>query len=188
MAFLPPDHDNRRRRRDREREDDARRARVRFARDIGDEQTQAWAYEPRRKRSKFTLITLALLIGFAVLGAIPMLVHRGDGLIDANCDRPGVEVGPTRIKPDGHFSWQAAGPDTDSYVVVLDAATVTGGASGGVTVDTGKVLAGPTQLTGCRSTQTVTDGPSAEGTHEIALFRRTSTAWERVAVAPLTVS
>jgi hypothetical protein len=184
MAFLPPDRDTRRRARDKQREDDARRARVRFARDIGDEQTQAWAYEPRRKRSKFTLVTLSLLIAFAVLGAIPMFLHHGNGLLDPDCGRPAVEVGPTRIKPGGSFSWQAAGPETGSYVVVLDASTVTGEG----TVDAGSVLAGPVTLTGCRSPQKVVDGPETAGTHEIALFRRTGSVWERVAVAPLTVS
>jgi len=53
--------------------------------------------------------------------------------------------------------------------------------------DTGRVLAGPTALTGCRSAQTVVDGPTVAGSHEVALFRRAGTGWERVAVALLTV-
>lgn len=186
MALLPPDSTGRR---DRDKDAAAARQRARFAQDVGDEHGRAFAHEPRRKRSKFTIATTAVLIAFAGIGALPMLFNDGDGkLVPANCDTPAVEVGPSRVRAGTNFAWQAAGPQTGPYVVTLDAATVTGGATGPVTVDTGRVLAGPTALAGCRSAQTVTAGPSVRGSHEVALFRRTGTGWQRVSVAFLDVS
>jgi hypothetical protein len=123
-----------------------------------------------------------------VLGGLPLLLNDSDGqLVRADCARPGVGAGPARIDPGGDFAWQATGPETGPYVVTLDAAAVTGPAEGPVTA-AGRVLAGPTALTGCRSPQTVAEGPTAAGTHEIALFRRTGSGWERVAVAVVDVS
>lgn len=186
MALLPPDSTGRH---DPGKDAAARRQRARFARDVGDEQGQAWAHEPRRRRSKLTIGTAAVFIAFVVLGALPMLLRDGGtGLVKVNCDVPGLEAGPSRIKVGTDFAWQAAGPVIGPYVVTLDAGTVTGPPTGPVTVDSGRVLSGPTGLTGCRSAQTVTDGPSTKGSHEVALFRRTATGWERVAVALLDVS
>ena len=186
MALLPPDSTGRR---NKDKDTAAGRQRARFARDLGDEQGLAFAYEPRRKRSKFTVGSAVVLLGFALLGAVPMLFNRGDGkLLPADCRTTAVEVGPTRIQAGTNFAWQAAGPAAGPYVVTLDAAAVTGGANGPVSVDTGRVLAGPTGLTGCRSAQTVTAGPAIRGGHEVALFRRTGTGWEQVAVALLSVS
>jgi hypothetical protein len=186
MALLPPDSTGRR---DRGKEEAARKQRARFARDVGDEQGQAWAHEPRRKRSKFTLGTVAVLITFAVLGALPMILHRGDSqLVQPNCDTPAVDVGPARVRAGTNFAWQAAGPAAGSYVVTLDASTVTGPTTGPVTVDAGRVLSQPTALTGCRSAQTVARSPAAKGSYEVALFRRGSTGWDRVAVSLLEVS
>lgn len=186
MALLPPDSTGRR---DPGKDAAARRQRARFARDVGDEQGQAWAHEPRRKRSKLTLGTAAVFIAFIVLGAVPMLLHEGGtGLVEASCDAPAVEAGPARIKVGTDFAWQAAGPVIGPYVVTLDAATVTGPPTGPVTVDGGRVLAGPTSLSGCRSAQTVTAGPATKGSHEVTLFRRSATGWDRVAVALLDVS
>jgi hypothetical protein len=159
-----------------------------MARDLGDEQGQAWAHEPRRKRSRVTVGAAVLLLAFAVLGALPMLLNHGDGLLPADCARPAVEVGAGRVPTGRDFAWQAAGPEQGPYVVTLDAAAVTGPAAGPVAADAGRVLAGPTGLTGCRSTQTLARGVSTTGTHEIALFRRTASGWDRVAVALLTVS
>jgi hypothetical protein len=164
------------------------RERVRFARDVGDEVGLAWAHEPRRRRSKFTVGTAIALGAFVVLGALPVLFNEGDGqLVKADCARPAVGTGPTRIEAGRDFAWQAAGPEAGPYVVALDAAEVTGPAQGPVTT-AGQVLAGPTALTGCRSAQTVAGGPLTRGSHEIALFRLTASGWERVAVARLQVS
>jgi hypothetical protein len=189
MALLPPDSTPRRGRRDPAEEAAAARQRARFARDIGDEQGQAWAHEPRRRRGKFTIGTTAVLVLFG-LGTVPLFFTGGGegGLLDSNCDRPGIEVSAGKLTVGDKFSWQAAGPAAGPYVVTIDAATVTGPATGPVTPDAGRVLAGPTQLTGCRSTQTVTDGPDRTGVHEVALFRRAGSGWERAAVALLTVS
>jgi hypothetical protein len=185
MALLPPDSN---RRHDPAKDAAARRQRARFARDVGDEQGQAFAYEPRRKRSKLTIGTAAVFIAFVLLGAVPLLQHRGSGLLPANCDTPAVEVGTPRIKTGTDFAWQAAGPATGPYVVTLDGSTVTGPATGPVTVDTGRVLSGPTDLSGCRSAQAVTDGPATKGSHEVVLFRRSAAGWERAATASLDVS
>lgn len=187
MALLPPDS-NPRRRRDRGQDDAAVRQRIRMARDLGDEQGLAWAHEPRRKRSRFTVGSAVVLAAFAGLGAIPMLFHGGDGLLPANCDRPAVEVSGGRVPVGRDFAWQAAGPEQGPYVLTIDAATVTGPATGPVAADAGRVLAGPTVLAGCRSAQTLADGVATTGTHEVALFRRTATGWDRVAVALLEVS
>ncbi len=186
MALLPPDSTGRR---DPGKDAAARRQRARFARDVGDEQGQAWAHEPRRRRSKLTVGTAAVFIAFVLVGAVPMLLHKGEtGLVKANCDAPAVEAGPARIKVGTDFAWQAAGPVIGPYVVTLDAGTVTGPPTGPVTVDGGRVLAGPTSLTECRSAQTVTAGPGTKGSHEVTLFRRSATGWDRVAVALLDVS
>jgi hypothetical protein len=187
MALLPPDRTPRRGR-DRADETAAARQRARFARDLGDEQGQAWAHEPRRKRSKFTIASAAALAGFAALGALPMFFSSDGQLLPAGCDRPAVKVGTTRIAAGRDFSWQAAGPEQGPYVVTLDAAAVTGPPAGPVRTDAGRVLAGPTALTGCRSAPAVTAGPTGTGSHEVTLFRRTAAGWERVAVALLTVS
>lgn len=186
MALLPPDSTGRH---DPGKDAAARRQRARFARDVGDEQGQAWAHEPRRRRSKLTLGTAVVFVAFLVLGALPLLLDDGDtGLVKANCDAPAMETGPSRIKAGTDFAWQAAGPVIGPYVVALDAGTVTGPPAGPVTVDSGRVLSGPTGLTGCRSAQTVTGGPETKGSHEVALFRRSAAGWDRVAVALLTVS
>jgi hypothetical protein len=186
MALLPPDSTGRR---DPGKEAAAQRQRARFARDVGDEHGQAWAHEPRRRRSKFTIGTVIAFLAFAVIGAVPMLLHKGDNqLVQANCDTPAVDAGPPRLRVGTNFAWQAAGPRTGPYVVTLDAATVTGPATGPVPVDAGRVLAGPTDLPDCRSAQTVTAGPGTKGSHEVALFRRSGTGWERVAVSLLDVS
>jgi hypothetical protein len=186
MALLPPDSTGRH---DPGKEAAARRQRARFARDVGDEQGQAWAHEPRRKRSKLTIGTAVVFVAFVVLGALPLLLHKGDsGLVQPNCDVPAVDAGPARIKLGTDFAWQAAGPVIGPYVVTLDASTVTGPPTGPITVDAGRVLSGPTGLSGCRSAQTVTAGPGTKGSHEVALFRRSATGWDRVAVALLSVS
>ena len=164
------------------------RERARFARDVGDEAGLAWAHEPRRRKNKLTVGSAVALGAFLVLGGLPLLLNDSDGqLVRADCARPGVGAGPARIDPGGDFAWQATGPETGPYVVTQDAAAVTGPAEGPVTA-AGRVLAGPTALTGCRSPQTVAEGPTAAGTHEIALFRRTGSGWERVAVAVVDVS
>jgi hypothetical protein len=185
MALLPPDSTGRH---DPGKDAAARRQRARFARDVGDEQGQAWAHEPRRKRSKFTIGTTAFLLAFVLLGALPLLLHKGDGLVPVNCDTPAVEVGPARVNAGTDFAWQAAGPQAGPYVVTLDASVVTGPATGPVRLDSGRLLAGPTELSGCRSAQTVADGPGTEGSHEVALFRRSASGWDRVAVVLLDVS
>jgi hypothetical protein len=188
MALLPPDSTPHRRR-DRTEDAAAARRRARVARDLGDEQGQAWAHEPRRKRSRFTVGTAVVLLTFAGLGAVPVFLGGSDGqLLAAGCDRPAVEVGTARISAGSDFSWQAAGPEQGPYVVALDAAAVTGPVAGPVSPDTGRVLAGPTALPGCRSAQTLAAGPTDRGAHEVVLFRRTATGWERAAVVLLTVS
>lgn len=163
------------------------RERVRFARDIGDEAGLAWAHEPRRRRSRFTTGAAVATGAFIVLGALPLLGGTEGQLIKADCERPAVSAGPERIAVGGDFAWQAAGPEQGPYVVTLDAADLTGPAEGPVRT-AGRVLAGPTALTGCRSAQTVVAGPTTAGSHEIALFRRTGSGWERVAATWLRVS
>jgi hypothetical protein len=186
MALLPPDSTGRR---DPGKEAAAQRQRARFARDVGDEHGQAWSHEPRRKRSKLTIGTAVVFIAFIALGALPMLLHKGDGgLVQPNCDTVALGAGPARTKLGTDIAWQIAGPRTGPYVVALDSNTVTGPATGPVTVDTGRVLAGPIGLPDCRSAQTVTDGPSSTGDHEVTLFRRSGSGWERVAVTSLAVS
>jgi hypothetical protein len=176
-------------RRDPQRADAARRQRVRFARDIGDEAGQAWAHEPRRAPRKFTIGTFVVLVLFAALGAVPLLTHEGDGgLLQPDCGRVAIEIGPDRLLAGERFGWQVAGPESGQYVVTVDAATVTVDAAGKAVPSGGSVLAGPTGLPGCRSRQTVTTAPAGKGSHEVAVFRRTAGGWERVAVAALRVS
>ncbi len=167
----------------------AARQRARFARDIGDEAGQAWAHEPRRRPRKMTIGTFVVLVLFAGLGAIPLLTNDGvGGLLRPNCTTPGVAVGPERVRPAESFAWQAAGPDSGKYVVAEDAATVTVDPIGRAQAPGGRVLAGPTAFSGCRSRQVVATAPETTGTHEVTLFRQSGTGWEPVAVALLRVS
>ena len=176
-------------RRDPERAAAARRQRERFARDIGDEVGRSWAHEPRRPRRKFTVGTGIVLVLFAGFGALPLILgDGGGGLIKADCDVPGVRLGPDDVTAGQSFSWQASGPQAGPYLITLDARAVTQDASGAVRPTGGRVLAGPTDLSGCRSAVALSTAPEASGVHEVTVFRRTAGRWERVAAAPLTVS
>lgn len=175
-------------RRDPERAEAARRQRVRFARDIGDERSIAWAHEPRRPRSRFTRVTFAALLVFAALGAIPLLTARGDGLLPADCTRAGLRASPDQVAPGGSFTWQVAGPADGSYVVTVDAAEVLDDGAGGARVAGGRILGGPIALPGCRSAQVLADAPDVTGTHEVTLFRRSGAGWQRVEIRLLRVS
>jgi hypothetical protein len=73
-------------------------------------------------------------------------------------------------------------------VVTIDAPEVTGDGAGGASVAGGRILAGPMALPGCRSPHRVADAPRQTGTHEVTLFRRTGSRWERSAVTLLKVS
>jgi hypothetical protein len=176
-------------RREPERAEAARRQRVRFARDVGDEAGLAWAHEPPRRRSRLTIGAALALAAFAGLGALPMLLADGDsGLVQPNCDTPAVGAGPSRVGPGENFAWQAAGPQRGPYVVALDAAEVTGNPAGPVRVSTGRVLAGPTDLPGCRSRQLVAVAPQEKGGHDVVLFRREGDRWVRAALTLLQVT
>lgn len=184
MSILPGSEG----RRDPYRADAARRERVRFARDIGDEAGQAWAHEPRRAPRKFTVGTFLVLVAFGVGGAVPLLLHDGDGgLLEPDCTTPAVEVGPSRLLVGESFAWQAAGPERGPYVVALDAEAVTGAPDGQVRTSGGRLLSGPTDLPGCRSRQTVLAAPDV-GRHQVTLFRHTGGRWEQAAVALLQVT
>lgn len=186
MALLPPDNTGRR---DRTKEENARKRRVQFARDVGDEQGLAWQHEPRRKRSKFTIGTTAVFAAFVILGALPLILHKGDGaLLQPDCGAAAIESGPSRIQAGTNFAWQAAGPDSGQYVVVVGGESVSGPTTGPVTVSDGTLLAGPLTLTGCRSAQTVAKGPATKGDYEVALFHSSGGGWDRVAVTLLNVS
>ena len=184
MVLLPPSEG----RRDPQRAEAARRQRARFARDVGDEEGIAWAHEPRRPRSRFTIGTLVALVLFAALGALPLLFHRGDGLLPADCATPALATAPARVGPGLSFAWQVAGPAEGSYLVTIDAPEVTSDAAGAARVAGGRILGGPMALPGCRSAQRVADAPGPTGAHEVSLFRRTGGRWERAAVSLLTVS
>jgi hypothetical protein len=175
-------------RRDPERAEAARRQRVRFARDVGDEAGLAWAHEPRRRRSRFTVGTVAVLVLFAGVGALPMLFADGDGLLSADCATPALVAAPDRVGRGTNFAWQIAGPERGSYVVTIDAGEVTGDGAGGARVAGGRILGGPMALPGCRSQQLLATAPEQTGTHEVTLFRRAGDRWERAAITLLRVS
>jgi hypothetical protein len=183
MVLLPPSEG----RRDPERSEAARRQRVRLARDVGDEAGLAWAHEPRRRRSRFTIGTVVVLVLFAGLGALPMLFADGDGLLPADCARPMLESSPDRVGPGTNFAWQIAGPESGSYVVTIDAPELTGDGAR-ASVAGGRILGGPMALPGCRSQQLLAVAPEQTGTHEVTLFRRAGARWERAAVTLLRVS
>ena len=127
MSILPGSEG----RRDPERAEASRRQRVRFARDIGDEFGQAWAHEPRRRPSKFTMGTGILLVAFATLGAIPLLLNRGEsGMVRATCEKVVLDVEPGMVAPGSSYAWQFAGPASDQYVLAIDADSVTVDGSG----------------------------------------------------------
>lgn len=184
MVLLPPGEG----RRDPARVEAARRQRVRFARDVGDEAGLAWAHEPRRQRNKLTIGTVVALVLFAGVGALPLLLADGDGLLPADCATPALQTSPDRVGPGTSFAWQLAGPADGSYVLTVDAAEVAGDPAGGVRVAGGQVLAGPMGLPGCRSRQLVAAAPQQAGSHEVSLFRWTGGRWERSAVTVLRVS
>ncbi len=184
MALLPPGEG----RRDPERDEAARRQRARFARDIGDERSLGWAHEPRRSRGRFTRGTFVVLVLFAALGAVPLFLNRADGLLPADCTKPALSTSPDEVGPDGDFGWQIAGPAEGSYVVTIDVPEVSDDGAGGARVAGGRILGGPMTLPGCRSGQQVAPAPDVPGTHEVTLFRRSGTRWERQAVTLLKVS
>jgi hypothetical protein len=170
-------------RRDPERAEAARRQSMRFARDIGDEQAQAWAHEPRRPPRRFTKIVFVVVVLFAGIGAIPLLLHRGSGgLLEPDCDTVRVDVGPNRVADGGSYAWQVTGPEAGDYVIAVDAESVSVTA-GRTETRGGTVLAGPITLPGCRSRQTVATAPAGVGAHQVAVFRRTDGGWERAAIA-----
>ena len=175
-------------RRDPERAEAARRQRARFARDIGDERSLGWAHEPRRPRSRFTRVTFVALALFAALGALPLLSADGDGLLPADCGTPALRTSPNQVGPGGTFAYQVAGPAEGSYVVTLDTPEVLDDGAGGARVAGGRLLGDPFPLPGCRSAQLLADAPAVTGTHEVTLFRRSGTRWDRVAVSLLRVS
>ncbi len=175
-------------RRDPDRAEAARRQRVRFARDIGDERSLGWAHEPPRPRARFTWIVFVALVAFAGLGAIPLFTASGDGLLPADCATPALRTSPREVGPGGSFTWQVAGPAEGSYVVTIDNPEVLDDGAGGARVAGGRILGGPVALPGCRSAQLLTDAPEVTGTHEVTLFRRSGTRWERIAVSLLRVS
>lgn len=184
MVLLPPSEG----RRDPERAEAARRQRARFARDVGDEAGLAWAHEPRRVRSRFTLGTLLVLVLFAGLGAVPLLISRDSGLLRANCTTPALETSPSQVGPGRSFAWQLAGPAEGSYVVTIDAPEVATDGAGGARIAGGRILGGPMPAPGCRSRQLVTAAPQQTGVHEVTLFTRVGDRWERSAVTLLKVS
>ena len=166
----------------------AQRRREAFARDIGDERGRAFAYQPpgRRRRPWSGIIGIGLLV-FAGLGAIPLLRGSDGGLVPRQCERPAVGTAGETVPPGGRTAWQVAGPDSE-YVVALDGGRVTVDAAGAVDVTSGRLLAGPFRLSGCRSAQTLFDAPGESGSHEVTLFRRTGgSGYARVASAELTV-
>lgn len=184
MSILPGSEG----RRDPERAEAARRQRVRFAQDIGDEYGRAWAHEPRRKPRKFTIGTGVVLVAFAALGAIPLLTRGDGGLVRADCEQVRLNTGPGNVAAGGAYAWQFAGPADAQYVLTVDAPSVTVDGSGRAVVPSGTVLFGPDRLPGCRSAQARTTAPAEAGEHEVSLFRRTGTEWQRVAVSSLSVS
>ena len=184
MVLLPPSEG----RRDPDRAEAARRQRVRFARDIGDERALGWAHEPRRPRSRFTRGTFIVLVLFAGLGAVPLFLARGDGLLPADCVKPALSTSPSQVGRGGTFAWQIAGPAEGSYVVTVDAPEVVADGAGGARVAGGRILGGPIGLPGCRSSQLLAPAPDVPGTHEVTLFRRAGARWERQAITLLTVS
>ncbi|HZB49200.1 MAG TPA: hypothetical protein VE547_08915 [Mycobacteriales bacterium] len=176
-------------RRDPERAEAARRQRVRFARDIGDERALGWAHEPPRPRGRFTRATFVALALFAGLGAVPLLTSGGsDGLLPADCGTPALSTSPAQVGPGGSFAYQFAGPAEGRYVVTLDTPEVLDDGTGGARVAGGRLLGQPVSLPGCRSAHLLADAPGVTGTHEVSLFRRSGTRWERVAVSLLRVS
>jgi hypothetical protein len=184
MVLLPPGEG----RRDPERDEAARRQRVRFARDIGDERSLGWAHEPRRQRGRFTRGTFVVLVLFAVLGAVPLFLTRGDGLLPADCTKPALSASPDQVGPGGDFAWQIAGPAEGSYFVTIDVPEVIAEAGGGARVAGGRILGGPITLPGCRSSQQLAPAPDVPGTHEVTLFRLSGTRWKPQAVSLLKVS
>jgi hypothetical protein len=168
----------------------ARRRREAFARDIGDEHALARAREEpvTRRRRRWTPVIFVALVLFATVGAIPLLrAGSAGGIVRQQCERPviGVSVGP--VQPGHQAAWQAAGPAEGPYVLTLDADEITVNPGGTVTVRSGRLLAGPLDLTGCRSRQTLFDAPSERGDHLLTLFRRTPSGYARVARATLKV-
>jgi hypothetical protein len=165
----------------------AQRRREAFARDIGDEQGRAFAHELPRQRGRWTGVLGLVLLLFAGFAAVRLLRGSEGGLVTRQCDQPAIGVSAGVVPPGGRAAWQVAGPDGGEYVVTLDSAGVAVNRSGAVTATTGRVLAGPFRLTGCRSAQTLFDAPTDRGTHEITVFRRTAADYAAVASEGLKV-
>jgi hypothetical protein len=166
----------------------AQRRRESFARDIGDERGRAFAHElPQRRRRWSGIVGLVLLL-FAGFGAVPLLRGSEGGLVSRQCDQPAIGVSAGLVSAGDRAAWQAAGPDSGEYVVTLDSGGVAVNRAGVVTATSGRVLAGPFRLGGCRSAQTLFDAPAGHGTHQITLFRRTAANYVAVASDGLKVS
>jgi hypothetical protein len=169
----------------------ARRRREAFARDIGDEQGLAASREEpvtRRRRRRWTPLIFIVLVLFSTVGAIPLLrAGNVGGIVRPQCDHPVVRVSAGEVRPGHQAAWQAAGPAQGPYVITLDAAKVTVTAGEAVTVPSGRLLAGPLSLSGCRSRQTLFDAPTEPGEHLVTLFRRTASGYQGVARTVLRV-
>jgi hypothetical protein len=168
-----------------------RRQREAFARDIGDEHALARSREEpvtRRRRRRWTPVIFVALVLFATIGAIPLLrVGSAGGIVRPQCDKPVIGVSAGKVQPGQLAAWQASGPAEGTYVLALDADEVTIGAAGRVTVESGRLLAGPLSLSGCRSHQTLFHAPAQPGEHLLTLFQRTPSGYQRVARAVLKV-
>ncbi len=164
-----------------------RRRELAFAHDIGNEAALARDGVPVPRRSgRLGWLALVVLV-LAAVGGVP-LFGRHNGLLAADCQRPGVAVSRVQATAGSQLAWQAAGPQDSQYAVVLDSSQVTVSASGTLGVAAGQLLAGPFSMGSCRSSEAVFVAPDG-GDHSLALFRRTSAAgYQRVAAVALHVS
>jgi hypothetical protein len=143
-----------------------RRQRLRFARDLGDEETLARDGEPRVQRTRhwlwFGLAAAALVV-------LP-LVGRGSGTdvqLTASCTTPALAAAPSSVQAGAPLGYRVTGPQDARYVVTLDGRAVTGEGS----IDVQTTPAGPAiTLAGCLSPTLLTAAPAGDGPHTLVLL------------------
>jgi hypothetical protein len=163
-----------------------RRQRAAFAADIGDEKGRAFAHELPIRRGRWSAILGLALLLLAVVAVVPLLRGGVGGIVKPDCVQPAIGASAGLVQPGSRAAWQAAGPADSDYVVTIDAGAVRGTGTN-LTPDTGRMLAGPLRLPGCRSAQTLFDAPADAGHHDIRLFHLKGTTWTAVAAADLKV-
>lgn len=163
-----------------------RRARLAFARDIGDEQTLARQDEsPRYRRPSLWLFVFVVVV--AAIGLLRAVNHHGKSVpIGRSCTTPGLALAASSAIAGSDLDWSATGPAAGRFVVVADGRPTSADPQGKVTATGGRALTPLFPMSDCVTHSTLV-APEATGSHVLRLYRRTDSGFDLVASRPLTV-